>query len=440
MLVKRISNADISILSKVDIFFFCIIFVLRYAAFGWWGLFISVFPSFTIGATIVTFILAIIFFLINAKFSIKGSIHWLIFFCAFWVVTKCITTYFVRFDFEELMTVQKYNYIQVVSLALLLPYIQKLSLNKIMALLKMQIYFTFIQFFIYLLQFLGLDLLESRYVEAGGVTLMRSYGFFPDVSLFFPFALIYFIRNNKIGLYYYLVSALCTVLSLGRSQLGQFVILSIICVLLYSIKFKVISPFVRLSAITLIALLLLKIIYPQTVTYWEKNLSNTINSELKNNEGTYTVRKNIIEDAQYNVMKYDAEYFGLGYKRDFDKSVQLNPGKGIHSSVFSQDTSIAGVIYCEGNIGFIIRILPIIFLLIFSIRRLILSKDSTISIIFIVIISTLISESINIVQSTIFTRYMTTMFDMILLYRIYELILKEKKYFSHKNKVILNQL
>ncbi|WP_159476928.1 hypothetical protein [Dyadobacter sp. 3J3] len=436
MLINRVLNADISKLNNKELFFFFIVFVIRYMSAAWWEFFLNFFSFLKIGAALSTCLLSILFFVLYPSFKIKGWHLWLVLLCALSIFIRAIVTYYTRDDFEELMTVLKYNYIQVMSLALLLPFLQTLKLETIFALLKLTLYFTFIQIGIYILQYTGLGFLDVRQMESSGVSLTRVYGVYPDVGIFFPFALIYALKNNRKALIYYFICLVCVIFSLGRAQIAAFILLSVIVVLLYSLKFRKLGPAIRLSFFGIISIVLLSFIFPKVITFWENHINSTLNSELKNDEGTFKVRKRIIENAQLAVEEQNAQTFGLGYKRDFHRSTKLSGTLGIQSIVFTQDTSIAGVIYCEGYYGVAIRFIPIIVLLLIAFRNLISVKSEALSFLMIVIVGTIFAESINIVQSTIFTRYMTTMFDLLLLYRVFQLLQVESRMNRLQAKVL----
>ncbi|SEA26022.1 hypothetical protein SAMN05443667_10328 [Flavobacterium gillisiae] len=424
-LFEEIKNAKVGILNRADWCFFFIVFVMRYISYAWWGFFLNFISAFKIGAALTAFLLSFLFYLINVdsirKYK-KSFVIRAIVLCSFFIFCNSIRSYLLYEDIEELMTVLKYNYIQALTFVLMLPYLMNLKVEKIYSFIKILYFFTLFQIVIYVIQFTGLAFLDSRGFNSGGIDLVRSYGAFPDFNILVPFVLIGALTGNRkffllIGLY-----LMCVVLSLGRGQILSFGLLLAISLILFSIKFLNIGILFKSMMMIISVFGLLLVAFPKTISVWDNMFSSTVNNELKKGQGTYAVRTRIIDKAENVLTINDAELFGLGYKRDFNKNLKLSGTKGVQSIVFTQDTSIAGVLYCEGYIGFMIRLLPIVVLFLWAVNKLIRRKRSVLSVFLIAIIAIIISESANIVQSTIFTRYMTTFFDVFLIYRVYTIL------------------
>lgn len=419
MLFKSFKNIDISILKRIDLFFFFIVMIIGYLESGWWSLFTKYIGGLTIGTTIVRFALVLLFFALCPKTVIKSRIHKLFYILGFVLFVRSVLSFLIYDDFVELMSVLKYHYLDCLSLALLLPYISTLSYSKILAIFKLWFLFTLIQFPLYLMQYFGIHIFENAAnMTSGNVTVFRSYLALPQTAMFYPFALIFYLKyNDKKALLYYLLSSICIIISFTRGFLAVFVVMNAMLIFLYGIKLGKVTKVFNFLWIILLAFCVLVIVYPSSIKFWEAHIVRTI-EEQKEDTGNLKVREYILEDALDKINLEGKHLNGFGYKRDFEKGVQIDPSKNIHSIVYSADTSIPGVLYTEGYLGLSLRIIPVLSLFFYSLIRICQRKLFEEQILFVVIFCLIFANGFNIIQTTIFTRYFDIIIPILLLYQL----------------------
>ena len=254
----------------------------------------------------------------------------------------------------------------------------------------------------------------------GNVTIMentkltRSYmGFPPLIIPFYGFSIISFFVTRKNKYLVYSILFITTIFfSYTRSTLALVAFTSFFILFLLSIKRiinlgNIIKSFIILGTFSLFTYF----IFPSSMNFWIEKIDSTINSELKNDEGTYAVREKLIEEALYQ-NRHNTELIGLGYKRDSDK--------GEYSLVQGTDTYIAPVIFCEGFIGLFLRITIIVAILFtnFKIGYRLRNKEN--KCINILIISLILIEIPNYMQTSLFSIYSQIPLFIILLTQLYQ--------------------
>lgn len=317
----------------------------------------------------------------------------------------------------------KFYYIQCLSLFLLIPYISNLTYTRILAIIKLLLYCTIVEFPFYIVQFLGFDFLKTeRSLEVGDIELYRSFAIMPQFSLLLPPALFFLflgIGNTKKIVLFVLFSVLCTLLSLTRGQLASLSITILLVIVVVFIKSKR-HRFLEVTIIGIIALVVISVIHPKLLTFWRYYVIETSTNMEKGEAGTLNVRLNLFEAANKSLKQENAWFFGLGYKKDYhEKQVDVNLGiGGRYSVVASADTSIPGIIYTEGYVGLALRYIPAILLVVFALKR--LRKESKIEgiILYGSIVTLIIAASFNYVQSSIMRRFLDTLYPIMLLVQL----------------------
>ena len=125
-------------------------------------------------------------------------------------------------------------------------------------------------------------------------------------------------------------------------------------------------------------------------------------------EGTYFFRLNLIEEAYESIVENDVLLIGNGYQRE--SSV------GTYDYVLGGDTLLASILYTEGIIGLLLRLSLLILLLIYGLKNF-RNKEKVLG--SVLIISIIIPELLNIVQTKLLAHYSTTIFIIFVLF-IYE--------------------
>lgn len=232
--------------------------------------------------------------------------------------------------------------------------------------------------------------------------IMQNMASIPKYSKFlFVFSLFASIALIGYKKYYYVfIPFIVTIISIVRSELIVY-LLSIFFILFFIriTRFKLrISKIVKFSIIGIVSLSITLLIFSshfyRLIDKFQLNETMEINSENYLEEGTYKVRLDLIEDAKKEI-KNDP-ILGTGYRREVRK--------GEYSYVVGGDTLIAPILYTEGYLGLIIRILPILFFIKFGIKNL-RSKSKFSAFMAVVILTVIGGELLNLVQTRLFAFY-----------------------------------
>lgn len=327
----------------------------------------------------------------------------------------------VNTSFFYAFTNFRYQYISIFSFIITLFYINNLSHNKCIVILRTIFIICNIQVILYLLSFLGINILDTLESEKwGDVVITRRVGFPIIFPVWFSIILSLYLHNRKkkhliiLGIYLFCIATAYT-----RSLLGSCLFSTFSFLVLYAIKKGIQIFYLKLIIVSGILILLSLIAPPRFVTAWQSKIQKTINYELKNNDGTYAFRERLIQKAEEEINKDNNQILGLGYIRDSEV--------GEYSLVQGTDTYIAPVLFCEGYLGLFLRVLPIVILLISSIISLKQSKSPIVYLIDICIISCIIGQIPIYIQTVIFMNYIEIMSLLMILYTI-------KAQFKRKNK------
>jgi hypothetical protein len=200
--------------------------------------------------------------------------------------------------------------------------------------------------------------------------------------------------------HYFLVPLLVVILSNVRSQLLVYVMLLLVCIILITrSRFKLISTkFIRFLIAGLFLFLISVSLFQAHINRFIDKFGveevEQISTEQYLEAGTYKVRLELIEEAQDKIA--DNLLLGNGYVRE--------ARKGQYDYVVGSDTMVAPILYAEGYLGFIIRLLPVFFFIGFGITNI---KNGNKMIVFsaIVMLSIIFASAVNIVQTRLFTNY-----------------------------------
>ncbi len=134
----------------------------------------------------------------------------------------------------------------------------------------------------------------------------------------------------------------------------------------------------------------------------------------------FVFRIKLIEEA-FNMNKNTDLIFGKGYIREAEY--------GKYDFVLGGDTYVAPVIYCEGIVGMIFRLLPILIILILSIKNIFNPESKKYVLYYISIVTLILPTLINIIQTSIFIHYN----NLFLVFMLMQIIIQRNKINTIKN-------
>ena len=301
-------------------------------------------------------------------------------------------------SFLAALTVFRYSFMQVLNLFVLLPFMFSLKKEEINyalhCIFKCLIFFTLLYLSNNLIyDWMGVkgESLESH----GGISIDRSIIGMP---LFDPFwsalLVVYTILNVPNAWKYLLVLLFTLILSFTRSLLFSTIIVIVVVLLIAVCKnVSYLKRGLKFMLLVLCGMAVMELIMPESIDFWLAKLTTTFGEDLKYDMGTFAFRERLIEDALFEIRNDPS--FGLGYIRDADK--------GDYSLVMGSDTYIAPVLYCEGWIGIILRILPFLILTLSSLKN--IYEESRVNWADWIVVACVIASSVNYIQTKALTDY-----------------------------------
>ena len=370
-----------------------------------------------LGYNLLAFILSLpLLRVFNNKFGcLKGLVFSLKLLIIYLLYTFLHTV--VETSFFDALTVFRHSYMQAVNLFILLPFIFSLRKDEVNytlnCIFKCLIVFTVL----YISNNLGFDWMgvKGELIEnVGGVSADRSIIGMPLfdpiwTALLFVYTMMKVPKTNK----YLMLVLFAIVISFTRNLFFSTIIVAMVVMGLGMMKnpqnFK---RSVKLLLIIPLGIIIISFVMPHVIDFWIAKLYNTFSDDLKYDVGTLAFRERLIEDAIYSIRHNPL--FGLGYIRDV--------AKGEYSMVMGGDTYIAPILWCEGWVGLVLRILPFIVLGMNAMGNLIKKKKGYW--LDIVVIAVILAASINYIQTKALTNYPLILGIIILL--------KIKDYYDRK--------
>lgn len=258
--------------------------------------------------------------------------------------------------------------------------------------------------------------------------LMQNMASIPKFSKFlFVFGVLASITLSKFKkIYYILIPFVVTVISIVRSELLVYFALLFFIILFVKVsRFSLKSTkLVKFGFVGIVSVGMASLIFSshiaRLVNKFELDENTEISFDRYIEKGTFKVRLNLIEEANKNIS--DKAVLGNGYQREVKK--------GEYSYVVGGDTLVAPIIYSEGYLGLFVRCLPIFWFLLFGIKN-IKSKHKFTAFISIVMLSIIMAETINVIQTRIFVFYNEILFIFFLLTMINYNYKKEMQITAH---------
>lgn len=326
--------------------------------------------------------------------------------------------FYQNVQFVEIVTVFRSNFsYPLITLGFLL-YTTGLSVYRIVRLISFLFIGTLFQGTLYLISNLSnIDFfanMSGQSEQYQGVVLLQNMGSIPAYNqiLFASSLLVAFTSIDFRKHYLWFVPLAVTVVSIVRNQI---VVSFCIVMFLYifgqisSLKINI-GKMIRALLIISVSMVIIVVAFPlhvnRTIDKFGIDIPQMRIVPDYLQEGTYKFRLTLIEEAYERTMKSNNLLFGNGYVREAEK--------GEYDFVFGTDTFIPSVLYTEGIIGLLLRIIPYVVLLIFSVKNM-RSMSNLIASLAVLILSILSAESINVVQTRLFTMYNEFLFVIYLL-------------------------
>ncbi len=325
----------------------------------------------------------------------------------------------------EIITIFRTNFFYPISFFGFLLYAIEMDNARINRLLHWILIATFIQGCLYLFSnFLNVKIFS---VITGKDPFQNPFAIPRYNAVLFVFGLLAVISYKKFKYnFLWIIPLSVTIVGFIRNQIIVFIIIAFLFLLLINLYFK--KPSIAKSFKILVSIIAIYIIlnglFPLQLSLLSEkfNSGEGVKSQVANyfEEGTYYFRLNLIKDSYVRTLNNGNILIGNGYIREGIK--------GGYDFVIGGDTLVAPVIYTEGTIGLIIRILPLLYLIIWGIKN--LRKSNGFINYAVIIIILIVPEIINFVQTVIFVRY-----DL-MIFISYLLII----YYKNENRYLLKSL
>lgn len=409
-------------LNRYDYILFVIVFICPYTDSGiWWILTSFIPPLSSLGSGILVFILSLYLFqyALRHHYKVKArGLYWLVAIAAIWSLYKFVVTIFTV-GIPEAITIYRRSYILLPSFLLCMSYISSMSLRKMEIFARLILKWFVILSILYLVQCAGINIfsIKTRIETAGGVSVTRNIiGLPPVMPVVFAFVFVaYLYQENKQNAIYIIICVVILFLSFTRNLIATAGIIVVLASILYIWKWGIRDKY-KLSFYVLAGIIFLIILFPNGFKFWENLIDSTINSQLVKEEGTYAFRERLIEKAIDTIEQHQCLWTGIGYVRDAPK--------GEYSFVLGTDTYVAPIFWCEGIVGIVLRCLPCLFLLVKAWKYFRLFAWDLKGQLALVIITSIVSQIPNYVQTSIFVKFNYT---FALLYMVYIYIIKKQE-------------
>ncbi|MFP4845199.1 hypothetical protein [Winogradskyella sp. PE311] len=399
---------------KVDIVFFIVVVALPSSFFN----FIP--KTIFIDLRLLYLLVGLVYIILNIQntkklLKIVGA-RWLLLLIAFLFFRFFYSITFQDIPLIEVLTIFRTNFSYPIITFGFLLYAVKMDNNRIFRFFFWLFFVTLITGFIYILSnLIGVNFyanVSKEYYSFNDTVLMQNMASLPLYSKFlFVFGIIAAVVMTKFRKYYFIfIPILVTLLSIVRSDLIVYISIVLLVFFLlnfsrFKIKSRKLLKFLLIGVITsLAAFLLFSSHIGRVINKFGLDKSSELSAETYTEKGTFRVRLNLIEEANKQIS--EDILLGNGYHREVKK--------GRYSYVVGGDTLIAPVIYTEGYLGLVLRLAPVILFLSWGLRR-IRSKYVFTAFTSIVIVSLILAELLNIVQTRIFVHYNETLFIFFLL-------------------------
>lgn len=393
-------------LNVFDYIVFVILFILPYLDGGpLWPIF-EFAPTITSAGTgLIGLGLGIIVFIHSFlnRYHVKRSIflYLLLIICAYILVK--FTNTVQSTGFINALTVFRSKFVTILTLTLILSHLSNMTNRRIEKLVRL-ILICLVPFAIfYFLQCFGFEIFGDTDLEytMGGEKIERNIvGIPPIMPCIFALCFTGFLYDyGKIMIF---LTALCTAvifISFTRSWMGVLVMIVLVSTLLYTLRVgtrKLASIWIAIVAIIAVFF----VVFPDGIVFWAELYDSVFGVERLTDVGTYGFRQSLIDTALEKLRATNDELLGFGYVRDVEK--------GLYSFVLGNDTLVPPILWCEGYVGLVLRIIPIAYLLISATVIFFKTRYFVAVAISACIISCILPQIVNWMQTDIYINYTFT--------------------------------
>jgi hypothetical protein len=304
-----------------------------------------------------------------------------------------------------------------ISLFAMLLYVSSMDVDRIHRFIYWILYATLIQgvFFIIFYAtgfsvFGVTDTMAEGSITIGATRIVRYFMAYPMFnSVLFLVSIINFFSTKKT---FWLLCLGVSILSMlfisTRSELFTFIIMASIVIFL---QFKIKSPNRIIKNLCIVGSLFVFMIFyifafENYFTYFSSRISEVQDFTKVDESINYSFRQDLIDQAYSSIEANNFLFLGLGYQRASQS--------GDYDLVLGVDTNIAPILFTEGFLGLVLRIIPFLALLLNNIRELFFDKGRPMYVLNIFTISIIVSEFINFMQTTIFRSFSGIVFILFL--------------------------
>ena len=330
----------------------------------------------------------------------------------------------------EIIKVVRINYIYPIVCLSLLLYTLKLDISRLFRLVRWIALATFIQGILYVISnLLGIEIFSAKAkdpLEFQGTILYQNVFAIPHFNavIFCIAYLSSMMRGRLIYNAMWVIAISIIILSFVRNQIAVYMMYFIFltsAVTIYISYIKIGRAF-SLGLIAAFLGVIITLSFPaHTQKLLQKVTGGKVTADIQSvDTGTFDLRINAIENSFDSINSNGKLLIGYGYVREVRQ--------GEYSLVLGGDTLVAPVFLTEGILGFTLRLIPILILLLINIKSLYKKRERKYHLYNILSISLIIPELVNIIQTTLFTHYHQTMFILLLLE-----IIKRKSKISENN-------
>lgn len=336
-----------------------------------------------------------------------------------YIAFSFLSTIYGETPWQEAFTVFRYYFSPIACLGLLL-YVLEMDANRIDRFLKWVVVAMTIQGFFFVFRYLtGLSVFSTSVhldENAQGATLERFFLAFPMFNqIVFLFSIInVIVRRRLIWLTPLFLSSFSVLLVSTRSVVFVYVLMMVV-VMLYVFRKRGVAflpTFLGFSIFVAIGLLIYRLLFPAYFSFLNERFGEALSSGDVRQAGTYEYRLALILVAVSENVDNGTAFFGAGYKR-----LDLPAIDSDFELAMSGDTNVAPVLYTEGIVGLVIRVLPLIILLLRNVKDVFGATDERVALLSLCSLALIVPEIPNFIQTTAF-RYYTGIVFFVFLFEI----------------------
>jgi hypothetical protein len=337
--------------------------------------------------------------------------------------------------FTEVVTVFRANFFYPIAALGFLLYVASFDNRRIYRFMYWLLLVTFIQGLLYVFSnTFSIDIFavggEKNHLFQGKKIMQNMFAIPHYNAILFTFIFLASLtikEFNKDWLWF--IPLVLTLLSIVRSQVIVYILIMLFIIVFAKVsKTRMYySKILKISLLSLVFAVISAMIFPSHISnIIDKSgliQKESITFSQYTEEGTYAVRLGLIKEAYNKIEIDDNLIMGSGYIREGQK--------GEYDFVFGGDTLIAPVLFTEGFIGIILRVLPIAILLMYFFK-LLFSREKKYNLFGIVAISLILPEMVNVVQTKYFVYYTR---EILIIFVLAMIIYNDKKLINKEKYV-----